>query len=116
MNAFCLVINDTLFTFPMNIVDNVCVGRCTPGKGLMHFVQMVAGGLDNVPSVIFNLFNVTLFIGCVNFNSDVLTNSLALNLLYMPLIVHAARRTLGTVPSDVHRNDQTLKTAGLRAV
>lgn len=100
----------------MKIVDKVCVGRCTPGNELMHFVQIVAGGLDNVPSVMFKLFNVTLFIGCVKFNSDVLTNSLALNLLYMPLIVQAARRTLGTVPSDVHRNDQTLKTAGLRAV
>lgn len=116
MNAFCLVVKDTLFTFPMKIVDNVCVGRCTPGKGLIHFVQIVAGGLDNVPSVIFKLFNVTLFIGCLKFNSDVLTNSLALKLLYIPLMVHAARRTLGTVPSDLHRNDETLKTAGLRAV
>lgn len=112
LGALCVVVVAVLVTAPIKIKTTICLGRCTGPNGLMSAVRFTARALTKVPSVVFNLFKVVFFKRAVNFNCDVLANSLALALVILPLVAEGARRTLGAMPSDCERKTIKLKTKG----
>lgn len=59
--------------------------------------------LSGVPSIVFGLFGMTLFVNMFGFGDSILAGSLTLGLLILPLIIRTTEEALKAIPND-YRN------------
>jgi phosphate transport system permease protein len=68
-----------------------------------RFVRVINSAITNlagIPSIIYGLFGFGLFVTFLNFGTSILSGSLALFLLILPIVVSASREALLSVPKS----------------
>lgn len=70
-----------------------------PGK-LVSAIEFTTETLSGIPSIIFGLFGMIFFGGTLNFGYSILTGSLTLTLMVLPLITRNTQEALRTVPES----------------
>jgi len=76
-----------------------------------RFVRIINSAITNlagVPSIIHGLFGYGLFVIFLNFGTSILSGSLALFLLVLPVVISASRETLLSVPKSFREGSLAL--------
>jgi phosphate transport system permease protein len=63
-----------------------------------NLIELCIANLAGVPSVIYGLLGLQVFVRVLNFERSILSGALTLALLVLPIIIMAAREALRTVP------------------
>lgn len=66
-----------------------------------RFIQMNISNLAGVPSIVFGLLGLTVFVRMMEMGRSVLAGGLTMSLLILPIIVVASQEALRAVPKDV---------------
>ncbi len=66
-----------------------------------RFIQMNISNLAGVPSIVFGLLGLTVFVRMFEMGRSVLAGGLTMSLLILPIIVVAAQEALRSVPQDL---------------
>lgn len=91
----------TLFSVPIGVASAVYLEEYG-GKGrLAHWVELNIANLAGVPSIIYGLLGLTIFNRLFGLGTSILSGSLALSLLVLPVIVIASREALRAVPDSI---------------
>lgn len=69
---------------------------------ITKFFQTNIANLAGVPSVVFGLLGLTVFVRMVDMGRSVLAGGLTMSLLILPVIVVAAQEAIRAVPSDLY--------------
>ncbi|MFW6365738.1 MAG: phosphate ABC transporter permease PstA, partial [Spirochaetota bacterium] len=69
---------------------------------LVKIIRMGINNLAGVPSVVFCLFGLSLFVNFFKFGPSIIAGSMTLGLLNLPVIIRATEESLKTVP-DTYR-------------
>ncbi|HHY21047.1 MAG TPA: phosphate ABC transporter permease PstA, partial [Bacilli bacterium] len=67
----------------------------------IRFVQMNISNLAGVPSIVFGLLGLTLFVRGLDLGRSVLAGGLTMSLLILPIIVVAAQEAIRAVPNEL---------------
>lgn len=65
------------------------------------FIQMNIANLAGVPSIVFGLLGLTVFVRMLGMGKSVLAAGLTMSLLILPVIVVAAQEAIRSVPSEL---------------
>ena len=65
-----------------------------------RFIQMNISNLAGVPSIVFGLLGLTVFVRMMEMGRSVLAGGLTMSLLILPIIVVASQEALRAVPKD----------------
>ncbi|KZE66435.1 phosphate ABC transporter permease [Fictibacillus phosphorivorans] len=65
------------------------------------FVQINISNLAGVPSIVFGLLGLTIFVRLAGLGSSVLAGGLTMSLLILPVIVVASQEAIRTVPREI---------------
>ncbi|WP_338470257.1 phosphate ABC transporter permease PstA [Niallia sp. XMNu-256] len=65
---------------------------------LQAFIQMNISNLASVPSIVFGLLGMTIFLRTMDLGNIVLTGGLTMSLLILPVVVVAAQEAIRAVP------------------
>ncbi|MFE1243912.1 MULTISPECIES: phosphate ABC transporter permease PstA [Fictibacillus] len=65
------------------------------------FVQVNIANLAGVPSIVFGLLGLTIFVRLAGLGSSVLAGGLTMSLLILPVIVVASQEAIRTVPKEI---------------
>lgn len=65
------------------------------------FVQVNISNLAGVPSIVFGLLGLTIFVRLAGLGSSVLAGGLTMSLLILPVIVVASQEAIRTVPREI---------------
>ncbi|MBH0168616.1 MAG: phosphate ABC transporter permease PstA [Bacillota bacterium] len=65
------------------------------------FVQINISNLAGVPSIVFGLLGLTIFVRLLGLGSSVLAGGLTMSLLILPVIVVASQEAIRTVPREI---------------
>ena len=68
---------------------------------LNHWIEVNIATLAGVPSIIYGMLGLTLFVRLLNLQRSVLAGALTLSLLIMPVIIIATREALKSVPDSI---------------
>ena len=60
----------------------------------------MTNNLASVPSIVFGLFGMTLFVNKVGFGSSILAGSFTLGLLVLPMVIRTTEEALNAVPNS----------------
>ncbi len=97
MGTFMLVIGSSIFAFPIGIMAGIFMSEYTRENPFKRFISMMTNNLAGIPSVVFGLFGLSLFVNIMGYKVSVISGSLTLGLMILPVIIRTTEESLKAV-------------------
>lgn len=98
VGTFYLIIGSTLFAFPVGVMSAIYTVEYAKDNWLTKFIRIMTNNLASIPSIVFGLFGMTLFVNTLGFGDSILAGSLTLGLLILPVVIRTTEEALKAVP------------------
>lgn len=100
VNTLYIIALTLLIATPVGIGSAIYLNEyAKPGK-LVSLIEFTTETLSGIPSIIFGLFGMVFFGTTLGFGYSILTGSLTLTLMVLPLITRNTQEALRTVPES----------------
>jgi phosphate transport system permease protein len=93
-----LLLLTVFFALPVGVGAAVYLEEYARKNRFTRIVELCIANLAGVPSVIYGLLGLQVFVRALGFERSVLSGALTLSLLVLPIIIMASREALKTVP------------------
>ena len=90
-----------ILAFPVGIGAAIYLEEYAPENWVTRFVQLNIANLAGVPSVVYGLLGLGLFVRWLGLGRSLLAGSMTMSLLILPLIIVAAREAIRAVPNSL---------------
>ncbi len=90
-----------LFSFFFGIACAIYLSEYTPKNYTVNLIRISINNLAGVPSVVFGLFGLAVFVKFFNFGVSILAGGLTLGILVLPVIISASQEALLAVPQSL---------------
>jgi phosphate transport system permease protein len=102
IGTLCLVAVSMLFAFPIGVLAAIYMNEYVKDSWAKKIIKQMTNNLAGVPSIVFGLFGMSLFVNKLNFGDSILAGGLTLGLLVLPVIIRTTEESLKSV-SDTFR-------------
>jgi phosphate transport system permease protein len=99
VGTFYLMIGSSLISIPVGVATAVYLTEYAENARIVKIIRMGVGNLAGVPSVVFGLFGLSLFVIFFDFGTSILAGSLTLGILNLPLVIRSTEEALLVVPN-----------------
>jgi phosphate transport system permease protein len=89
-----------LFSFPIGVFAAVYLEEYAPKNRLTDLIQLNIANLAGVPSIVYGLLGLGLFVEALAMGRVVLAGALTMTLLILPVIIITAREAIRSVPKE----------------
>jgi len=89
-----LTFGAVIFSFPLGIACAIYLNEYSPKNYIVNIIRLSINNLAGVPSVVFGLFGLTVFVKYFGFGVSILSGSLTLGILVLPVIISASQEAL----------------------
>jgi phosphate transport system permease protein len=96
-----LTLGAIIFAFPLGVACAIYLCEYSPKSYIMNLIRISINNLAGVPSVVFGLFGLAVFVKFFGFGVSILAGSLSLGILVLPVIISAAQEALLAVPHSL---------------
>lgn len=103
VNTLYIVVLTLLIATPIGIGSAIYLNEYAKPGRMVRLIEFTTETLSGIPSIIFGLFGMVFFGNTLGFGYSILTGSLTLTLMVLPLITRNTQEALKTVP-DSYRN------------
>jgi len=93
-----LVIMTALFSLPLGVCAAIYLEEYAPKNRVTEFIQVNIANLAGVPSIVYGLLGLGLFVDALALGRSVLAGALTMTLLILPVIIIASREAIRSVP------------------
>lgn len=116
VGTFCLIIGSSLFSFPIGIMSGIYMNEYAANNKLAMFIRIMTNNLSGVPSVVFGLFGMSLFVNTLEFGDSILAGSLTLGLLSLPLVIRTTEESLKAIDNSFREGSLALGATKLQTI
>ncbi|MCU0665645.1 MAG: phosphate ABC transporter permease PstA [Candidatus Omnitrophica bacterium] len=93
-----LVSGAIIFALPIGLLAAIYLSEYSKDNLLTRFIRLAIVNLAGVPSVVYGLFGLALFVVFLKFGVSILSGSLTLGIMILPIIITTSREALESVP------------------
>jgi len=93
-----LVLGAVIFALPIGLLSAIYLSEYSKDNFLTRMIKLAIVNLAGVPSVVYGLFGLALFVVFFKFGASILSGSLTLGIMILPIIITASREALESVP------------------
>jgi phosphate transport system permease protein len=90
-----------IIAIPIGVAAGIYLQEYGRKNRLGHIVELNIANLAGVPSIIYGLLGLEIFVRILNFGGSLLAGSFTLALLILPIIIVATREALKAVPNSL---------------
>lgn len=116
VGTFYLMILTALIALPLSVFAAIYLQEYSSETWLKKIIELNVTNLAGVPSVIFGLLGLELFVSVMGLGPSLLSGALTLSLLIMPVVITAARESLKTVPDNLREAGYALGATKLSVI
>jgi len=116
VGTLALVLGSSLFSFPIGIMSGIYMNEYATGSKLATFIRIMTNNLSGVPSVVFGLFGMALFVNTMGFGDSILAGSLTLGLLSLPLVIRTTEESLKAIEFSYREGSLALGATKLQTI
>jgi phosphate transport system permease protein len=87
-----------LIALPLGVASSIYLNEYATNQKVTRLIRLGINNLAGVPSVVFGLFGLAFFVVYLKFGSCILSGSLTLGFLILPVIIGASEEALKAVP------------------
>ena len=96
-----LTLGAIIFALPLGVACAVYLTEYSPKGWIVNVLRISINNLAGVPSVVFGLFGLTVLVKYFGFGVSILSGSLTLGILALPLIISASQEAMTAVPQSI---------------
>jgi phosphate transport system permease protein len=100
IGTFLLTLGTAVFAVPLGIGAGIYLSEYATEGRLTRLIRIAIINLAGIPSVVYGLFGLGLFVLFLNFGSSILAASLTLSIMTLPVIISTAEEALRSVPQS----------------
>ncbi len=93
-----LVTGSMLAAVPAGVLAGIYVNEYAKNGPTKRFIKLMTNNLAGIPSIIFGLFGMALFVNQLGFGASIIAGSLTLGLLALPVVIRTTEESLKAVP------------------
>lgn len=92
-----------LFSVPVGISAAVYLHEYAGRNRFTRFIELNIANLAGVPSIVYGILGLTIFVRMCHFGRSVIAGALTLSLLVLPVVIIASREALAAVPDSLRQ-------------
>lgn len=116
VGTFYLMAGSAIFAFPLGIMSGIYMHEYARSGRLVRFIRMMTNNLAGIPSIVFGLFGMSLFVNFFSFGDSILAGSLTLGLLALPLVIRTTEEALKAIPDSFREGSLALGATKLQTI
>lgn len=111
-----LIVGSVIVAFPLGVMSAIYTNEYA-GKGwIIRVIRIMTNNLSSIPSIVFGLFGMALFVNTLGFGDSILAGSLTLGLLILPIIIRTTEEALKAVPDSYRTGSLALGASKLQTI
>ncbi len=100
IGTLLLTLGTALFAVPPGIAAAVYISEYAPDNRWTRLIRITIVNLAGIPSVVYGLFGLGLFVVFLGFGTSILAASLTLAIMTLPVIISTTEEALRAVPNS----------------
>jgi phosphate transport system permease protein len=100
VGTFYLTLGAILFSLPLGLACAIYLCEYTPKSYIVNILRISINNLAGVPSVVFGLFGLAVFVKFFGFGVSILSGCLTLGIMALPSIISTSQEALLAVPQS----------------
>jgi phosphate transport system permease protein len=100
IGTFYLTIGTAIFSVPLGIAAAIYIAEYAPNNQWTRMIRIAIINLAGIPSVVYGLFGLGLFVVFMNFGTSIIAASLTLSIMTLPVIISTTEEALRSVPTS----------------
>jgi ABC-type spermidine/putrescine transport system permease subunit II len=108
MGTFLVTIVTAVLAIPFGMFAAIYLNEYAKQSRLTRIIRLSIRNLSGVPSIVYGLFGVILFVNVLRFGTSILSAGLTLGLLTLPWTITASEEALKTIPNSYREGSLAL--------
>jgi len=100
VGTFWLTIGTAIFSVPLGVAIAIYLSEYARDSKFTRTIRLAIINLAGIPSVVYGLFGLGLFVLALGFGSSILAGSLTLSIMTLPVIISTSEEALRSVPQS----------------
>jgi len=100
IGTFYLTLGTAIFAVPLGIGSAIYLSEYAPDNKATQLIRIAIINLAGIPSVVYGLFGLGLFVLFLGFGTSILAGSLTLSIMTLPVIISTTEEALRAVPQS----------------
>jgi phosphate transport system permease protein len=100
IGTFYLTLGTAIFSVPLGIAAAIYLAEYARENWVTRLIRISIINLAGIPSVVYGLFGLGLFVLFLKFGTSLLAASLTLSIMTLPVVISAAEEALRAVPQS----------------
>lgn len=96
-----LTVGTILISVPFGVLTGIYLVEYAKDNWLTRIINLTIINLAGIPSIIYGLFGMALFVIFLEFDVSILSGSLTLGIMCLPVIITSTRESLLTIPNHL---------------
>jgi phosphate transport system permease protein len=103
-----------VFSLPIGVMAGIYLAEYAPRGTVTRVIRLSIANMAGVPSIVYGLFGLSLFVLAMGFGRSVIAGALTLACLTLPVIITSTEEALRQVPKDIRQASLALGASRLR--
>ena len=101
VGTLVLTVFSIVFSCLVGIPAGIYMAEYAPSGKLKSFIDIMTNNLAGIPSIVFGLFGMGLFVVVLGFGDSILAGSLTLAIMVLPVIIRTTEQSVSAVPDNL---------------
>ena len=116
VGTICLSVGSMIFAFPIGVLSGIYLNEYAGNGKIIRFIRMMTNNLSAIPSIVFGLFGMALFVNGLGFGDSILAGSLTLGILVLPVVIRTTEEALKQVDDSYRHGSLALGASKLQTI
>jgi phosphate transport system permease protein len=116
IGTLCLIVGSMAFAFPIGVLSAIYMNEYLKESFLKKFIRTMTNNLAGIPSIVFGLFGMALFVNTLKFGDSIIAGSLTLGLMVLPVIIRTTEEALKSVDDTLRIGSYALGATRLQTI
>lgn len=116
VGTLCLTLGSIVIAFPLGILSGIYISEYTRDNWLVKLIRIMTNNLSGVPSIVFGLFGMALFVNTLGFGDSTIAGSFTLALLVLPIVIRTTEEALRRIDDSYRLGSLALGATKLQTI
>jgi phosphate transport system permease protein len=98
-----ILVLTAVFSFPLAVGAAIYIEEYAPRTWITRVIQTNIANLAGVPSIVYGILGLALFVRMMGFERSILSGALTLTILILPIIILASQEAIRAVPDSIRQ-------------
>ena len=116
VGTFYLIVGSSIISPPIGIMSGIYMNEYATNGKVVRFIRIMTNNLSGVPSVVFGLFGMSLFVNALGWGDSIIAGSFTLALMSLPLIIRTTEEALKSIDDSFRHGSLALGATKLQTI